>query len=95
MRSPVGGSAGLAGDARASRPRVFEPSGQTLDLGGFARTVEAFERDEETARHGLSLPPGGSSDMTAQTMAACGCVKKVLIFQNVTGVDATWRPPLE
>jgi hypothetical protein len=43
---------------RLFRASIFEPGGQTLDLGGFAGTVKAFEGDKETARHGLSLSPG-------------------------------------
>ena len=49
-----GGAAGLAkqdGLLAAAR----EPCRQALDLRGFARAVEAFESDENTARHGMSL----------------------------------------
>ena len=50
------GAAGLAqqhGFLAAAR----EPCRQTLDLRGFARPIEAFERNENTARHGVSLSP--------------------------------------
>ena len=36
---------------------LLQPCGQAVDLRGFAGTIQAFERDKETARHGLSLPP--------------------------------------
>ena len=57
MRSPMVVPPGWRSDdgivAAAS-----QPCRQTLDLRGFARTVESFERDKNTARHGQSLPPG-------------------------------------
>jgi hypothetical protein len=38
------------------RSALFEPGGQTVDLGGFTGTVETFESDKQTARHEASLP---------------------------------------
>ena len=55
MRSPVGSAAGLAGDD-AGVAALLKPVGQAADLGGFARAVEPFKRDELSARHGQSLP---------------------------------------
>ncbi len=57
----VAGIPGLGSETWGTRDVVmavfFEPCGQTIDLGGFTGTVETFEGDKETARHGLSLPP--------------------------------------
>ena len=51
-----GGAAGLAGnDGVQAAP--LDPCGQALDLRGFTGPVKTFERDEKTARHGVSLSP--------------------------------------
>jgi hypothetical protein len=52
-----GGAAGLAQQHRLLAA-AREPCRQALDLRGFARPVEAFERDEDTARHGVRITPG-------------------------------------
>jgi len=49
-----GGSPRLAGYQRGVAAPV-QPGSQLADLGSFAGAVEALERDELPARHGLSL----------------------------------------
>ena len=62
----------MAGEDRVMAA-FFEPLCQTIDLGGFTGTVEAFEGDEKTARHGLDV----NTRIRGETMLHRLCYKSL------------------
>jgi hypothetical protein len=99
MRSPVAVPPGWRVRTRSSEGRIalFQPGGQTLDLGGFAGTVETFESDEKTARHGSEFITGDTAGpkpkMTRRGLTTCfGCVTTGWLLKCTGGRPAAAAP---
>jgi hypothetical protein len=62
----------------------FEGGGETAELSGFSGAVEAFEGDEMTARHRVSLPQGRRAHPKCK--AKEGLEMILVIFLIILGV---------